>query len=165
MRIGQTILFLFTTCFSYGQVGPSGKYINDGLNENNYIIFNSDSTFKYRFAVCLTHDIACGQYKMHNDTILMHYLTDMRDTCCNKDIDADFHYDSSVNLTRPSKLFYKNEKLYDIENGKVRSKVVLDSRPQKFSRYNRKYLFFGKFVNDDAYYMITESKVKWKKKK
>jgi hypothetical protein len=165
MKIGQILFILFITFVTYGQDKPSGKYINDGLNEYNYIIFNPDLTFKYRYAVCLTHDIACGQYEMHNDTILLHYLTDMRDTCCNKDIDADYHYESSINLPRPDKLFYKNEKLYEFEDGKVRNEVVMDSRPPTFNRYHRKYLFFGKFVNDDAYYMITESKVKWKTKK
>lgn len=164
MRIGQTIFILFITLFTYGQGGPSGKYINDRLNESNYIIFNSDSTFKYRYAVCLIHDIACGQYEMHNDTIIFHYLTDMRDTCCNKDVDADYHYESSINLPRPDKLFYRNDKVYEFEDGQVRSEVVMDSRPSKSNRYHRKYLLFGKFVNSDAYYMITELKVKWKTK-
>ncbi len=162
MKIGQIIFILFFASVTYGQGGPSGKYINDCLNEYNYIIFNSDLTFKYRYAVCLTQDIACGQFEMHNDTILLHYLTDMRDTCCNKDNEAV--YDSSINLPRPDKLFYKNEKLYEFKDGKVKSKVVVDSRPSKFTEYHRKYLLFGKFVIEDAYYMITESKVKWGKK-
>ncbi len=165
MRIGQTIFILLIASFTYGQGGPTGKYINDRLNESTYIIFNSDSTFRYRYAVCLLHDIACGQYEMHNDTIIFQYLTDMRDTCCNKEIDADFHYDSTIDLPRPDKLFYKDEKLYEFRNGKVQSNVLVDSRPSKFTEYHRKYLLFGKFVIDDAYYMITESKVKWKKNK
>jgi hypothetical protein len=163
MRIGQTIFILFIASFTYGQGGPNGKYINDRLNESNYIIFNSDSTFRFRYAVSLLHDIACGQYEMHNDTIIFHYLTDMRDTCCNKEIDPVINYDSFSNGFRQDKLFYENDRLYEIRNGKVKRKVEVDSRPSKVTEYHRKYLLFGKFVIEDAYYMITEPKVKWKK--
>ena len=166
MKIALIILFLLITTFTHGQNVPRGKYVNDRLNEYNYIIFNADSTFKYRYAVSLTHDIACGKYQMNNDTILLFYLTDMRDTCCNKDIDIDndFQYDSLVIQMRPSKLYYKNEKLYDIVNGEVRQKVVLDSKPPKTKGIHRKYLIIGQFVNTDAYYMINESNAKWNKK-
>ena len=164
MKIGLIILFLFITTFANGQNGPKGKYINDRLNEYNYIIFNADSTFKYRYAVSLTHDIACGQFEMHSDTILLHFLTDMRDTCCNKDIDADYHYDSLVTQMRPSKLYYKNEKLYEIVDGTVRQKIVLDSKPPKTKGIHRKYLIFGQFMNTDAYYMSNESNARWNKK-
>jgi hypothetical protein len=167
IKIGQLILFVFLATFALGQGKPVGKYINDGYNENNYLIFNSDSTFKYRLAYCLTHDIACGKYKIHNDTILLYYLTDMRDTCCNKEIDAKIHYDSTVTLSRPVKLFYENEKLYMFNEGKVEKKMVMESKPPKSWGYHRKYLIFGQYINNDVYYMITESKVKWllKKKK
>ena len=166
MKKIQIILFIFISFSAYGQNFPNGKYINDNLNEKNYIIFHTDSTFKYRYAVCLMHDIACGKYRMNNDTIILDYLTDMRDTCCNKEIDGHFHYDSLMAYTRPIKLFYKKEKLYQFdENRKIKSKFVTNIKPPKHTKFHRRYLIFGEFIIDDAYYMITESKVKWRKNK
>ncbi len=163
MKNIQIILYLFISFSTYGQINLRGKYIDDSLNEYNYLIFNLDSTFKYRYAFSLMHDIACGEYKINKDTILLYYLTDMRDTCCNKELDVAFHYNSSISLPRPSKLFYRNEKLYMIENGKVINKLTMNSRPQKSWGFHRKYIIFGEFVKNDAYYMIPESKVKWRK--
>jgi hypothetical protein len=163
MRLMNIIIILFLSVFTYGQGKPMGKYINDALNEKNYIIFNPDSTFKFRYSVCLTHDIACGKFEMHNDTIFLHYITDMRDTCCNKEIDADFHYDSTLAYIRPEKLFYNNERLYTFEEGKINNTAILNTKPPRSWGYHRRFILFGPYIKHDIYYMITETQVKWKK--
>ena len=140
--------------------GLKGKYINDYYNQDNYIIFNTDSTFKYRFEYHVMHDISCGTYRLKNDTIYLFYETDIRDTMCNKEIDISM-YDSAVKIFRPNKLFYKDQKLYKFEDGKILNRIEIDKRQPKAWGYHRKYLLFGPYVKKDIYYMITESQVKW----
>jgi hypothetical protein len=162
MKKTLIILSFVISNFSFGQTSPIGKYINDDINENNYLIFYSDSSFKYRYLQSLMSDIACGIYSFQKDTILLFYLSDMRDTMCNEEmIDAKIHYDST--LERPNKLFYYNDKLYLIRDDEIVRKVVTKTKPPKSWGFHKKYFLFGPYINNDAYYMITESKVKWKK--
>ena len=165
MRKYPFIILSFLTTISMGQTRLTGKFINDNLNQNNYLELNADSTFKYRFSVCLIHDISCGTYSIVNDTIFLIHDTDLRNTTCNKEIDTT-HFDSTVVLGRPKKLFFRDDKLYNIEEGKIidTRKSELDFKPDKSLKYRRKYLLFGHYVKTfhDTYYMITESKVKWK---
>lgn len=162
MKIKLLTILILISILSSGQQRPFGKYINDAYNELNYLILKPDLTFKYRRSVCLMHDISCGDFRIDNDTIILNYLTDLRDTCCNKDIDPVANYDSYSEGFRPEKLYYENEKLYYIDNGEVTRKVILDLKPQKRTNIHRRFFIFGKFVNKDPYYMIIESKVKWK---
>jgi hypothetical protein len=69
---------------------------------------------------------------------------------------------------RPKLLFLKDDKLYEIKNGKVvyrTEKFQPDWEIPKSSRkyYRRKYFLFGPLVSKSkkTYYMIAESKVKW----
>jgi hypothetical protein len=89
----------------------------------------------------------------------------MRDTSCNNEISSDVHFDSTLKYSRPIKLFYKDQKLYQIEEGRVKNKVESERKPPKAWGYHRKYLLFGPYVKKDVYYMITESQVKWNKAK
>jgi hypothetical protein len=166
MKVYLLLLSFFLSTISIGQAGPKGKYINDAINENNYLIFNSDSSFKYRFSYHIMHDISCGNFKMSGDTIYLFYQTDLRDTDCNREIDAITHYDTSVLIMRRQKLLFKNDKLYEFEDGKVikKRRTQLSFKPPKAWGYRRKYLLFGPFVKTykDTYYMITETKVKWR---
>ena len=159
------IFVIFIPTISIGQVRLTEKFINDAFNEKNYLIFHSDSTFKYRLAYHLFHDISCGQYKVVNDTIFLFYKTDLRDTICNTEIDAATHFDSSLFHWRPEKLLFKDDKLYKFENGepRIRDKMELRYKPDKKLGYHRKYLFFGPWVKrlNDTYYMVVASKAKW----
>ena len=168
----QRILFIF--CFistiTFGQPKLTEKFVNDSYNENNYLIFYPDSTFKYRLAYHLFHDISCGQYRTINDTIFLFYQSDLRDTFCNKQIDATTHFDSSLFVLRPTKLFYKDNKLYKIEKGKIvyrTEKYQPDWKVPKNSRkyFHHKYLLFGPLVRNthQTYYMVVSSKAKWTK--
>lgn len=163
------LLIVFPT-LSFGQPKLNEKFVNDAYNENNYLIFHSDSTFKYRLAYHLFHDISCGYYKTINDTIFLFFQSDLRDTFCNNQVDAATHFDSSLFALRPSKLFYKDNKLY-----KINKEQIVD-RTEKFepnweipksSRkyYHRKYWLFGPLVSKTkrTYYMIVVSKAKWTK--
>jgi hypothetical protein len=132
----QRLLFLilFIPTITSGQHKLNEKFINDSFNENNYLIFNPDSTFKYRLAYHLFHDISCGHYKVIKDTIFLFYESDIRDTFCNKEIDVT-NFDSSSLALRPTKLFYSDDKLYKIENGKV------VNRTEGFQPDNTVFLF------------------------
>jgi len=163
-------LFAIVPIFSFSQPKLNEKFVNDAYNENNYLIFFPDSTFKYRLAYHLFHDISCGQYKTINDTILLLYKSDLRDTVCNNEVDAATHFDSSLFVLRPTKLFYKDNKLYKMENGKIvykTEKFEPDWKIPKSSRkyYYRKYWIFGHLVSKThrTYYMVVASKAKWKK--
>ena len=166
MTIRFLILVFFIPTISFGQVRLKEKFVNDALNHNNYLIFNDDSTFKYRLAYHLLHDISCGQYKVVNDTIFLVYKTDLRDTICNtENIDPSTHLDTNLFHMRPVKLFFKDDKLYKFEDGKVRmrDKIEIHFKPDKKLGFHRKYLFFGPWVKQlhDTYYMVVESKTKW----
>ena len=165
MRKYPFIILSFLTTISMGQTRLTGKFINDKLNPYNYLELNADSTFKYRFSVSVMDDISCGTYSVVNDTIFLIHNTDLRDTTCNKEIDTT-NFDSRVILGRPKKLFFRDDKLYNIEEGKViyKRKSELDFKPNKSFKYRRKYLLYGHYVKTfhDSYYMIIESKVKWK---
>ena len=161
---------LFISTVAFGQPKLNEKFVNDKYNENNYLIFYPDSTFKYRLAFHLFHDISCGQYKTVNDTIFLFYQSDLRDTFCNKEVNVATHFDSSLFISRPNKLFYKNNKLYNIDNGQVvdrTEKFEPDWDIPKSLRkyYHRKYWLFGPLVSNTqrTYYMIVASKAKWTK--
>ena len=92
----------------------------------------------------------------------------IRDTNCNKEIDAETHFDTGVFVFRPNKLFYKDSKLYKIEKGEIvykTEKFQPDWRVPKSSRkyYRRKYFLVGPLVSKTkkTHYMIVASKVKW----
>lgn len=160
------ILVFFIPEIATGQVRLNEKFVNDAFNENNYLVFNRDSTFKYRLAYHLFHDISCGQYKVVNDTIFLFYRADLFDTTCNSEhVNADIHLDTSLFHLRPDKLFFKDDKLYKFEDGKVRmrDKMELYYQPDKKLGYRRKYLLFGHWVKklNDTYYMVVLSKAKW----
>jgi hypothetical protein len=164
----RLLILIIIPTLSFGQPQLSQKFINDAINENNYIVFNSDSTFKYRFSYHLFHDISCGRYRVINDTLFLYYETDLRDTNCNKEIDAQTHFDTGVLAFRPNKLFYKDEKLYKIEKGEIvykTEKFQPDWGVPKSSRkyYRRKYFLFGPLVSKTkkTHYMTVASKVKW----
>ena len=168
----KSLLFIFTIIptLSFGQPKLNEKFVNDAYNENNYLIFYPDSTFKYRLAYHLFHDISCGKYKTINDTIFLLYQSDLRDTVCNKEVDAATHFDSSLFALRPAKLFYKENKLYKIEKGQIvyrTEKFEPDWDIPKSSRkyYHRKYWLFGHLVSNTnwTYYMVIASKAKWVK--
>jgi hypothetical protein len=168
----QRLLFisLFLSTVSFGQPKLNEKFVNDSYNENNYLIFYPDSTFKYRLAYHLFHDISCGQYKTVNDTIFLFYQSDLRDTFCNKEVDAATHFDGSLFASRPNKLFYKDNKLYIIDKGQIvyrTEKFEPDWEVSKSSRkyYHRKYWLFGPLVSNThrTYYMVVASKAKWTK--
>lgn len=168
MRHRILLLFLIISTASFGQPKLTEKFVNDAYNENNYLIFYPDSTFKYRLAYHLFHDISCGQYKVVKDTIFLIYQTDLRDTSCNKEVDAATHFDSSLFAARPSKLFYKEDKLYKIDKGEVvyrTEKYKPDWEVPKNSRkyYHRKYWLFGPLVSNThrTYFMVAASKAKW----
>ncbi len=166
----QRLLFLLIVfpTLSFGQPKLNEKFVNDSYNENNYLIFHSDSTFKYRLSYHLFHDISCGQYKTINDTIFLFYQSDLRDTFCNNQVDAATHFDSSLFALRPNKLFYKDGKLYKIDKGQViyrTEKFEPDWDIPKSSRkyYHRKYWLFGQLIANThrTYYMVVDSKAKW----
>jgi hypothetical protein len=163
------ILLLISTV-SFGQPKLDEKFVNDSYNENNYLVFCPDSTFKYRLAYHLFHDISCGRYKTVNDTIFLFYQSDLRDTVCNKEVDAETHFDSSLFALRPSKLFHKNNKLYEIRNKRVvyrSEKFEPDwDVPKSYRKYyHRKYWLFGPLVSNSypTYYMVVASQAKWTK--
>jgi hypothetical protein len=163
-RFSLLINLILLTFSSYSQ--PQGKYFDDAINENNYITFYSDSTFKFRMMYHTMSEIACGKYYMIKDTIFFTYLSDMRNSSCNTEgVSVNDHYDSSMVVFRPNKLFYKDQKLYKFENGKIKNKVQFPSKhkPAKCWGYHRKYFLFGPYVKKDVHYMVHESKVKWKK--
>jgi hypothetical protein len=120
LKMTQRLLFIFAfiSTFAFGQLKLTEKFVNDSYNENNYLIFYLDSTFKYRLAYHLFHDISCGQYRTINDTIFLFYRSDLRDTVCNKEVDAAPHFDNSLFASTPNKLFYKDNKLYKITTDK-----------------------------------------------
>ncbi|MBX9838056.1 MAG: hypothetical protein K2X69_07030 [Silvanigrellaceae bacterium] len=168
----KSLLFIFIVIptLSFGQPKLNEKFVNDSYNENNYLIFYPDSTFKYRLAYHLFHDISCGKYKTINDTIFLFYQSDLRDTVCNKEVDAATHFDSSLFALRPVKLFYNDNKLYKIEKGQIvdrTEKFEPDWGIPKSSRkyYHRKYWLFGHLVSNtkQTYYMVVASKAKWVK--
>ena len=172
LKMTQRLLFIFLmlSTVSFGQPKLNEKFVNDSYNENNYLIFYPDSTFKYRLAYHLFHDISCGQYKTINDTIFLFYQSDLRDTVCNKEVDAATHFDSSLFASRPNKLFYKDNKLYKIDKGEVvyrTEKFEPDWEIPKSSRkyYHRKYWLFGPLISNThrTYYMVVASKAKWTK--
>jgi hypothetical protein len=171
MTIRFLILAFFIPTISLGQIRLTEKFVNDAYNENNYLIFHGDSTFKYRLAYHLFHDISCGQYRIVKDTIFLFYNSDLRDTSCNTEhVDADTHLDTSLFRLRPTKLFYRNDKLYKIENGQTvdrTEKFEPDWKIPKSSRkyYHRKYWLFGPLVSNTkrTYYMVVASKAKWTK--
>ncbi len=79
-------------------------------------------------------------------------------------------YDSSLFALRPNKLFYKDNKLYKIDNGLVvyrTEKFEPDWKVPKSSRkyYDRKYWLFEPVVSNThrTYYMVVASKAKWTK--
>lgn len=171
MTLRFFILVFCIPTVSVGQIRLTEKFVNDAYNENNYLIFHADSTFKYRLAYHLFHDISCGQYKIVKDTIFLFYNSDLRDTNCNSEhVDADTHLDTSLFHMRPTKLFYKNDRLYKIENGKIvdrTEKFEPDWKIPRSSRkyYHRKYWLFGPLVSNTkrTYYMVVASKAKWRK--
>ncbi len=170
MKRHLLILFIVIPTLAFGQPKLSEKFVNDSYNENNYLVFYPDSTFKYRLAYELFHDISCGRYKTVKDTIFLSYETDLRDTTCNKLVDAETHFDSTLLSLRLTKLYYKDDRLYEIENGQILSrtrKEEIDWEVSKGTRkfYHRKYWLFGPLVTDSrkAYYMVIASKAKWKK--
>ena len=100
----------------------------------------------------------------------MSYETDLRDTTCNKIVDAETHFDSSLFPLRRTKLFYKDDKLYELDNGQIvtrTKKEAIDWKVVKGTRklYHRKYWLFGPLMtnNRKTYYMVVDSKAKWKK--
>ncbi len=148
------------------------KFVNDAMNESNYIVFKPDLTFKYRFGYHLFHDISCGHYKLIKYTIFLFYETDLRDTSCNKEIDATIHFDSRLLVFRPEKLFYEDDKLYEIEKGRVLKRTERfqpNLKVPKSSKkyYRRKYFLFGPLISKTKriHYMVAASKAKWRKYK
>jgi len=160
------IQLLFST-LTYGQTQLIGKFVADHINENTYIIFNSDSTFKYRYSYDLFLDIKCGQYKTKGDTIYLTYTLGINDTACNTEHVMPLLASDTIS-NRPKQLFLKGDKLYEIKNGEVvyrTEKFQPDWKVPKSSRkyYRRKYFLFGPLVSKSKkiYYMIRASKVKW----
>ncbi|HEX8331011.1 MAG TPA: hypothetical protein VF622_00245, partial [Segetibacter sp.] len=66
-------LIILIPTFSIAQIRLQERFVRDAINENNYIDFNHDSTFKYRLAYHTFHDISCGDYKVIKDTIFLYY--------------------------------------------------------------------------------------------
>ncbi len=172
LKMTQRLLFIFLilSTVSFGQPKINKKFVNDSYNEKNYLIFYPDSTFKYRFAYHIFHDISCGKYTTVNDTVFLFYQSDLRDSSCNKEVDAATHFDSSLFGLRPNKLFYKDHKLFKIDKGQIvyrTEKFEPDWEVPKSSRkyYHRKYWLFGPLVSNThrTYYMVVASKAKWTK--
>ncbi|WP_316771316.1 hypothetical protein [Pedobacter frigiditerrae] len=144
-----------------------GKFINDNINQNNYIIFQKDSTFKYRLGFELYSDISCGKYTVKNDTISLFFTLGPENKDCNtENITSAIIGDTLSMKWRPEKLYLKHNKLYLIKNGIVQYKTErgqLDYKPN--NTYRRKYLLFGMYQDriKDTYYMVAEEDVKWKR--
>lgn len=174
----QCLLALITFCLSIfatiAQTTLNGKFIDYRLSTSNYIIFNTDNTFTFSYAIGLQRDISCGNFELKNDTILFHYKSGIIDTACNTQkinllsIDGRNSYQLigslGDTLSRPAKLYLHNNKLYSIsQNGKVIFSIINnddDNKPNKSERkyYRRKYLLFGHFVrkSNDAWHFKKE---------
>jgi len=171
MTLRLIIIQLFFSAVTFGQTQLVGKFIDDHINENTYIIFNSDSTFKYRYSFDLFLDIKCGQYKTKGDTIYLTYTSGINDTLCNTEQIMPLVASDTISR-RPTQLYLKGDKLFEIKDGKIvdrTEKFQPDWKVPKSSRkyYRRKYLLFGPLVSKTKkiYYMIAASKVKWTKHK
>ncbi|MEJ7693027.1 hypothetical protein [Daejeonella sp.] len=167
MKICLSFILILLTATTIGQNRLVGKYFNDSLNENNYIVFNSDSTFKYRLGYELFHDISCGRWRTVKDTVFLTYLSYLRDLTCNNEISPSYPGDTGVVNLRPNKLYFNNGKLYTIE--KIEQPKPLTSGtliwgPPYAWGFRKKYYLFGPSVkkHKDRYYMISEAEVRWK---
>lgn len=156
------VLLLSMTKSASGQTDILGKFIDYRLNTFNYIVLNPDHSFIYSRAVDIQRDISCGQYSIYNDTIKLFYKTNILDTTCNmekinlvKNENTNSYFllgSLDDTLARPKKLYFKENKLYWIEdNGHVKltvAKEQVNYKPPKNERkfYYRKFLFFGPFI-------------------
>jgi len=157
MRILTTIFLLLFTTICQGQ-SVIGKYSNY-FGESFY--FENDSTFKYTWLFDLASSWTNGNWKLSNDTLYIEpkiILDTLRTMNCNG-IEIDtlvISTDEILNRTDsiaylssflsgggqnrrilPSKLYYKNKRLYLIlENGK------LDSRKKSFLTRKRYKTYF-----------------------
>jgi hypothetical protein len=152
-----------------GQVNNDDKSIKYRRDGPNYIILRPDMTFTFSYAVCLQRDIACGIYTINKDTIIFTYYSGITDTTCNTekinlvDFDKNGSYELIGNLgdtlSRPNKLYLKNDKLYSIaQNGQIIFSLTDADKNYKPSKdekkyYRRKFLFFGHYVrkSNDAW--------------
>ena len=156
------LMFLLFSIASYSQSFVAGKFTRDYYNSNNYIIFNLDLTFKYRYQYDLLSDISCGRYETKQDTIYMYYMSSMSDSNCNTEgIVSVMFSDTTTKKLRPNKLYFKGNKLYEIVNGKIFNKTEkhqIDFKPNgQLRSYRRKYLFFGPYQSKSkrTYYMTS----------
>lgn len=170
MKTHLIIILIFLSNLSYGQTGLIGKYVDDHINENTYIIFKTDSSFKYRYSFDLFLDIKCGQYQTKGDTIYLTYTQGINDTLCNSERIMPLVARDTVSR-RPEKLYYKDDRLYELDKkNKIIDKTSSDQltfKPPEAWGYRRKFYLFGPYFkkSQPTYYMVIDSKAKWLQKK
>lgn len=131
--ISGTILLILTSLLTVGQNRLPGYYSSNVAESGFFatkIQLNPDSTFKYEFRGDLMYNKGTGRYKVQNKRLIL--LT----------FDKDENTDPMAralgsNGKRPTRLYYKNGKLYEFgTNGE------LVKKGQAFSRH-KKFLIFG----------------------
>jgi hypothetical protein len=120
---------------------------------DHYIIFRDDSTFEYFYQHDIFGDHLNGKYNVSGAKVKLTYLYNYN---------ADGRY-STLHSNPPDSLFYENDKLYELRNGKVvrRSEnYQISYTPKEDQRhlFRRKYVICGPFVakRKPTFYMRRE---------
>jgi hypothetical protein len=155
MRWILNLLLLIVPTLIYGQSALADHYVDDRINEDTYLRFNADSSFKFQYAYDLLSDHAAGRYRRHGDTLFLTYTTDT--TTIKRD-----------NIwPNADSLIIKGYFLYQIKNGQSREyepQEIVHHKMPKNEHYKRKFILFGPWHSTwSQYYMVDEKYAKWKK--
>jgi hypothetical protein len=139
-----TILFvLFITVNLFGQADIFGRYTWTDY-PGSYITLNPDMSFKFKFRSHAYWDLACGQFKIKNDTITFNYFADMFDRNCISE-GINFTDSSGVILQdaidksrRPISVRHLKNKLITIQVGHIGEPETVDFATYYYKRERNK---------------------------
>jgi hypothetical protein len=126
-RLNLILMIVFTTNIAFGQQNKIVGYYRSNYAQLDFFVTQiellNDSTFKYVFSGDLFYDRVNGKYKISSDTIYFYYLPEQLDTTTYTYIDSTGKAfklkipptPNYVAHLRPSKLYYKNRKLFSIK--------------------------------------------------
>lgn len=157
------LILSFTTCFCKAQI--IGRYDMKSNMINSYLVLNPDSTFKFFWHFDLQSDLGYGKFRVNNDSLFLTYFQfDIIKTNNNNTKIVLSDNVDTLNGYRRDSLFYENDKLYEIKNGKTlrtTGKWITEYKPSKEDRkyYHRKYILWGPYVfkSKKTFYMLKVS--------
>jgi len=154
-------IILFFVVFQVYDLNAQNKFVGKYFNNMSDIIvrlsLKEDYSFEYSRSTHMGYDEGNGKFIILQDTVYLNFHSDT----IKRDSGQIFRMGSPDAIYRPSKLLFSNDKLYAIDNGKIKRRIkqepagnfIKTSDWKKW--YRKKYYLFGSYItkNETIYYV------------